>query len=195
MTVLIIGCILYSDKENKQVSKYIPPGQLQMVRDTESNRNCFIHEKRCIMMLRPSVFQKNYLDDMFDDMFNAPFWGGTGMREVSAMKTDIKETEDGYEIDMELPGFAKEDINADLKDGYLTIRATHSSDHEEKDEGKRYIRKERYSGHYERSFYVGEAVTEEDIKAKFKDGILTMGIPKKEPQPKVEETKKIAIEG
>ncbi len=147
------------------------------------------------MMLRPSVFHKDYLDDMFDDVFNAPFWGGTGMREVSAMKTDIKETPDGYEIDMDLPGFAKEDINADLKDGYLTIRATHTSDHEEKDEGKRYIRKERYSGHYERSFYVGEAVTEEDIKAKFKDGILTMGIPKKEPQPKVEETKKIAIEG
>lgn len=146
-------------------------------------------------MLRPTVFRNNYLDDMFDDIFQAPYWGGTGMRAVSSMTTDIKETADGYEIDMELPGFEKSDINAELKDGYLTIRATHKEDNEKKDEGKRYIRRERYTGHYERSFYVGEEITEEDIKARFKDGILTMAIPKKEPQPHIEETKRISIEG
>ena len=146
-------------------------------------------------MLRPSIFRRNDVDNVFDDFFDDSFWGNTGMRAVTAMNTDIKENDKAYEIEMELPGFDKGDINAELKEGYLTIRATHSENKDEKDEKQRYIRKERYSGHYERSFYVGDAITEDDIKAKFKDGVLTMEVPKKEAQPKVEETKRIAIEG
>lgn len=146
------------------------------------------------MMMRPSIFRRNDVDNFFDDFFE-PFWGGTGVRPVSAMKTDIKELENGFEIEMDLPGFQKSDITAELKDGYLTIRAAHTEEHEKKDEGKTYIRKERYSGHYERSFYVGDQVTEEDVKARFKDGVLTMEVPKKNPEPKIEEKKTIAIDG
>ena len=146
-------------------------------------------------MLRPSIFNKNYVDNVFDDFFDDSFWGNTGMRAVTAMNTDIKETDHSYQIEMELPGFDKGDINAELKEGYLTIRATHSEKKDEKNEKEKYIRKERYSGHYERSFYVGDQVTQEDIQAKFKDGVLTMEVPKKEARPKVEESKRIAIEG
>lgn len=151
--------------------------------------------KGVFIMLRPSIMRKNYIDTMFDDFFGNPFWGTAGMRAVSAMNTDIRESDKSYEIEMDLPGFAKEDITADLKDGYLTIRAAHAEEKEDQDEDKKYIRRERYSGHYERSFYVGNAVKEEDIKAKFKEGVLTMEIPKKQEQPVVEEKKRIAIEG
>ncbi len=111
------------------------------------------------------------------------------------MSTDVKENENGYEVEMELPGFAREDIQADLKEGYLTIHASRNTADEQKDEKGKYLRKERYSGSCSRSFYVGEAVTQEDIKAKFADGILTVFIPKKETQPQVETKKYIAIEG
>jgi len=146
-------------------------------------------------MLRPSILKKNYIDTMFDDFFGNQFWGTTGMRAVSAMNTDITESNQSYEIEMELPGFTKEDISADLKEGYLTIRAAHSEEKEDCDDDKKYIRRERYSGHYERRFYVGDAVKEEDIKARFKEGILTMEIPKNQEQPEVEEKKHISIEG
>ena len=145
-------------------------------------------------MLRPSIFRDNFVENVFDDFFNDSFWQPTGVRSVSAMKTDVKELADGYEIDMELPGFAKEDVRAELKDGYLTVRAAHTEDRENQN-NKSYIRKERYSGHYQRSFYVGDKVTQEDITAKFKDGILTLNVPKKEKQPEVEESKYISIEG
>ena len=112
-----------------------------------------------------------------------------------SMNTDIKETENNYQIEMELPGFTKEDVKADLKDGYLTIQASHDESKDSKDENGKYLRKERYSGSCSRSFYVGEAVTQEDIKAKFTDGILTVLVPKMEKKPEVEEKRYISIEG
>lgn len=146
-------------------------------------------------MLRPSIFSDNYTNSLFHDFFDDMFTPMSGMRTVNAMNTDIRELDDVYQIDMELPGFAKEDVRAELADGYMTIEATHTEDKDEKDEKGKYVRKERYSGSYSRSFYVGDAVTEEDIKAKFTDGILSITVPKKEKNPKVEQKKYIAIEG
>ena len=94
------------------------------------------------------------------------------------MQTDVKETDKGFTLDISLPGFKKEDIRAELKDGYLTINAEQVKENDEKEEGK-FIRKERYTGHCSRSFYVGEEVTENDIKAKFENGVLSLDIPKK----------------
>ena len=111
------------------------------------------------------------------------------------MKTDIKDMEGSYELDIDLPGFKKEDITAELKDGYLNISATSNSSKDEKDSDGKYIRRERYSGSCSRSFYVGEAVTKEDIKARFEDGILKLSVPKMENKPAVEEKKYISIEG
>ena len=146
-------------------------------------------------MLRPSILTNNFMNNMFDDFFNDSYVPSDRMRGVSTMNTDIKESGDGYQIDMELPGFKKEDIKADLNDGYLTIQATHTENKEDKDEKTKYIRRERFSGCYERSFYVGEAVTQEDIKARFSDGVLTVTVPKKEAKPEVEQKKYISIEG
>ena len=111
------------------------------------------------------------------------------------MRTDIKDTDGGYEVTMNLPGVKKEDVKAELKDGYLTISASSNNSRDEKDDNGRYIRRERYSGSCSRSFYVGDEVTEADIKAKFENGTLTMMIPKKEAKPAVENKKYIAIEG
>lgn len=111
------------------------------------------------------------------------------------MQTDVKETETGYEVVIDLPGYSKENVNAELKDGYLIISATTTSNDEEKSEDGKYIRKERYSGSCSRSFYVGDAVTQDDVKAKFENGVLTLEVPKKEEVPKVEEKKYISIEG
>ena len=142
-------------------------------------------------MLMPSIFGENLLDDFFD----FPFGSNYTATDSSLMKTDIKEMENGYEVTMNLPGVKKEDVKAELKDGYLTISASSNSNKDEKDEEGRYIRRERYSGSCSRSYYVGDAVTEADIKAKFENGTLTMMIPKKEVQPAVENKKYIAIEG
>ena len=139
-------------------------------------------------MLMPSIFGENVLDDFFDYSFGS-------RKTFDMMNTDIKDTESGYEITMNMPGVRKEDVKAELKDGYLTIQATTDSARDEKDSGGTYIRRERYSGSCSRSFYVGDAVTQEDIKAKFEDGTLKMVIPKKEAKPAVEEKKYIAIEG
>ena len=118
-----------------------------------------------------------------------------GKHAKNVMKTDVKETDNSYEVDIDLPGFKKDEIEAKLENGYLTISAAKGLDKEEKDEkdGK-YIRKERYSGAMSRSFYVGDELKQEDIKAKYQDGILKLSVPKKE-QKKVETTKHIAIEG
>ena len=142
-------------------------------------------------MLMPSIFGEN----LFDDFFDFPFGSNYTATDSSLMKTDIKEMENGYEVTMNLPGVKKEDVKAELKDGCLTISASSNSNKDEKDEEGRYIRRERYSGSCSRSFYVGDAVTEADIKAKFENGTLTMMIPKKEVQPAVENKKYIAIEG
>ena len=111
------------------------------------------------------------------------------------MKTDIKDTNQGYEMTMNLPGVKKEDIKAELKNGYMTIHVSSNTNQDEKDEKGRYIRRERYSGNCSRSFYVGDQITQEDIKAKFEDGILRIDIPKKEAKPAVEENKYVSIEG
>ena len=141
-------------------------------------------------MLMPSVFR----DNLFDDFFNFPS-GSFAADSMDLMKTDVKENEGNYEITMNVPGVKKEDIKAELKQGYLTIHASSESSSEEKDEDGRYIRRERHTGSCSRSFYVGEEITEEDIKARFEDGTLKMTIPKKEQKPAVEKKKYIAIEG
>ena len=119
-----------------------------------------------------------------------------GKKASRIMKTDIKEKKDSYELEVDLPGFTKDEINASIEDGYLTISAAKGldKDEKEKDSGK-YIRKERYAGACQRSFYVGEGVKQEDVKAEFKHGILKLTVPKKEPEKEVEEKKYIAIEG
>ena len=119
-----------------------------------------------------------------------------GHNAKNVMKTDIKELEGGYELEIDLPGFKKEEVQATLEDGYLTISAEKGldQDEQEKKTGK-YIRKERYAGACQRSFYVGDNLTQEDIKGEFKHGILTLNVPKKEAKPAVETNKYIAIEG
>ena len=138
-------------------------------------------------MLMPSIFGENLLDDFFD----FPFDG----RRTEMMSTDIKDTDTGYEITMSLPGVKKEDVKAQLKDGYLTIQASANNKKDEKDDKGRYIRRERYAGTCSRSFYVGDEMKQEDIKAKFEDGVLKITVPKKEEKPVVENNSYITIEG
>ena len=110
------------------------------------------------------------------------------------MKTDVKETENEYKVDIDLPGFAKDEIKMQLDHGYLTVSAAKGLDKEEKDEEGRYVRKERFAGNISRSFYVGEHITEEDIHPKYENGILSFSFPKENKKP-VEQKKYIAIEG
>ena len=130
--------------------------------------------------------------------FDSDFWGKRnplyGKHAKNLMKTDIREHDNGYELDIDLPGFKKDEISIDLDSGYLTISAAKGLDKDEEDKKGKYIRKERYAGAMQRSFYVGDGVTEEDVKAKFEDGILKLSIPKKEAKA-VETKKTIAIEG
>ncbi|KIR03478.1 hypothetical protein P261_02293 [Lachnospiraceae bacterium TWA4] len=147
-------------------------------------------------MLMPSIFGESLFDsfmDPFDTQFftRNPFYG---KQEKDIMKTDVKEVENGYELAIDLPGYKKEDVHAQLENGYLTINASKNVDNDKKDENGKYIRRERYTGSMSRSFYVGEQVTEEDIHAKFEDGILHLSVPKKEVK-KVENNHYIAIEG
>lgn len=137
-------------------------------------------------MLLPKFYQRNLFNNMFDDSF---FRDSFASPQLATMKTDIKEEEGKYLLDIELPGFAKEDIKAELKDGYITITAKKEESKEEKDKEGNFIRRERYSGACQRSFYVGKDVKEEDIQAEFKDGILKLNIPKEELK-KIEEQKK-----
>ncbi|MBO4395189.1 MAG: Hsp20/alpha crystallin family protein [Eubacterium sp.] len=148
-------------------------------------------------MFMPSVFGTNFVDDVFDDFFGSSFVPAPHVTSPAgaSMKADITETDKGYMIEMDLPGYSKKDVQAELKDGYMTITAEKNSQNEEKNTEGKVIRRERYQGVCRRSFYVGDAVTEKDIKAKFKDGVLTLEVPKKEKQPEVETKKFIAIEG
>ena len=149
-------------------------------------------------MSLPSIFGEDLFDDMMDFPFEDEFFGRKnplyGKRAKNLMKTDVKETENGYELDIDLPGFKKEEVQASLENGYLTISASKGLDKDEKDKKGRYIRRERYSGAMSRSFYVGEGVEQKDIHAKFENGILKLTVPKTNAQ-KVEESKHIAIEG
>lgn len=145
-------------------------------------------------MLMPSLFGESLLDRFFD-MPVLPRPEGFGGSAKNVMNTDIKENDDSYEIAMNLPGFRKEDVQGEVKDGYLTISASTSTSNDTKDDNGKYIRRERYSGSCSRSFYVGEQVTQEDIKARFEDGVLRIMVPKMETKPAVEEKHFIAIEG
>ena len=148
-------------------------------------------------MYMPSIFGESLFDNMFpfDEKFftekKDPLYGKNVSR---LMKTDVRETEKTYELDIDLPGFKKDEIQIELKDGYLTVSAEKGLDKDEEDKKGKYIRKERYAGAMSRSFYVGDALTQEDIKAKYESGILRLSIPKKEAK-QVEATKRIAIEG
>ena len=147
-------------------------------------------------MLMPSIFGESLFDEFFDDFARpAKKTVRYTTQTPSVMRTDVKEHETGYELDIDLPGYKKEDVQAELKDGYLTITASTKTNDEQKDEAGKYIRRERYYGTCSRSFYVGEDIKQEDIKAKFEDGILKVAVPKKEAKPKVEENKYITIEG
>lgn len=128
-------------------------------------------------------------NNVFDDFFNTPFFTRT---ESNMMKTDIKEHDNCYDLTIDLPGVKKDDIKAELNDGYLTISAASDTSKDEKDENGKYICRERYSGSYSRSFYVGDAVTEQDISAKFENGTLKLTVPKKESLPE-KQNKYIAI--
>ena len=138
------------------------------------------------MMMIPRRHDFDLLDDVFGDAF-------FNERASKLMKTDIKEKEDKYVIDIDLPGYEKEGIELNIQDGYLTVHATVNKD--EKDEEKvKFVRKERFSGECTRSFYVGENVTEDEIKAKFRNGTLTIEVPKKEEKKEIAERKCIPIE-
>ena len=145
----------------------------------------------------PSIFGENLFDDFFSDPFEMmmpqsrnPLYG---KHAKNLMKTDVRETENSFEVDMDLPGFKKDEVNLELKDGYLTVSADKALDKDKKDNEGRYIRQERWSGSCSRSFYVGDAVKPEDVHAKFENGILQIALPKQE-QKQLPSTTSIAIE-
>lgn len=158
-------------------------------------------------MLTPSIFGENLFDDFFDDFWGFPAIDDKAMEKAqrklygrhaaNMMKTDVQEHDDHYEVDMDLPGFKKDELSLELKDGYLVITAAKGLDKDEKEKktGK-FVRRERYAGAMSRSFYVGEDVKQEDIHAKYESGVLKLDIPKvQEKKPEIEEKKYIAIEG
>ena len=131
----------------------------------------------------PSIFGENLFDDFFGDPFGMMPRGRDplyGKHARNLMRTDVRETEDSYELDVDLPGFKKDEVSIDLKDGYLTISAAKGLDKDEEDKKGKYIRQERYAGACSRSFYVGEDVEAGEVVAKFENGILQLSIPKKE---------------
>ena len=153
-------------------------------------------------MLMNSIFG----EDLFDEFFADPFFDDKALRKVdhklyghnarNLMKTDVRETEDGYDLEMDLPGFKKDEITVGLENGILTIRAAKGLDQEEQEKKTgRFIRRERYAGICERSFYVGDVLTEEDIQGQFHHGVLTLHIPRKDAKALPERKKYIAIEG
>ena len=143
-------------------------------------------------MLLPSIFGESLLDDWMD--FGNVERKLYGRHAANVMKTDVHEHDEGYELDIDLPGFKKDEIKLSLDNGYLSVNAAKSLDKDKKNIKGKIIRQERYACSMQRSFYVGDALTETDIKAKFEDGVLKLSIPKKEPE-KLPETKTIAIEG
>lgn len=149
-------------------------------------------------MMMPAIFKENLFDEMMNFPWEEEFFGRKnplyGKHAKNLMKTDVREKEDGFEVDIDLPGFKKEEITAELNNGYLTVSAAKSLDKDETDKNGNYIRRERYFGNTSRTFYVGEGVREEDIKARFEDGLLKLSIPKKEAAV-LESQKRIAIEG
>lgn len=147
----------------------------------------------------PAIFRDNLLDDFmsgfgfpaFPDVDKALY----GKHAKNLMKTDVKETDEGYEIDMDLPGFKKDEIKMELKDGVLTVSAQKSLDKDEQDKEGKYVRRERYAGNLSRSFYVGENVSEADIHARYENGILSFQVPKEEKKTVEEKRHYVSIEG
>jgi HSP20 family protein len=157
-------------------------------------------------MFIPSLFSNDFADSFFNDFFDSPI--GTLLPEraggqvpakavkpfdfmrANVMRVDVKELENSYEVDMQLPGYAKEDIEVEIKDGYLTVSADHEENVDEQNEEGKYIRKECYRGSCKRSMYVGDHVTKENVEASFKDGMLILTFPKQESLPK-DETKQL----
>ena len=149
-------------------------------------------------MLMPSIFGESLFDDFFaDDVMRSARRNNNRYNTPvpTVMKTDIKEKQDAYDIEIELPGYKKEDVKSELKDGYMTITAEKNTESDKKDEEGNYIRRERFYGSCSRSFYVGKDITEEDIKAKFEDGVLRVIVPKKEAKEVIPQKKFISIEG
>ena len=135
----------------------------------------------------PSIFGENLFDDMFDDAFSLMPSFGTrdplyGKHAKNLMKTDVRETDTGYEIDVDLPGFKKDEVQVQVNNGYLTISTQKALEKDEKNKKGRMLRQERYAGMMQRSFYVGDQVTGQEISAKFEDGILKIHLPKAAPQ-------------
>ena len=146
----------------------------------------------------PSIFGENLFDDFFDDDFSMfPALTGRnplyGKHAKNLMKTDVRETENTYELDIDLPGFKKDEISIDLKDGYLSISAAKGLDRDQEDKKGKYIRQERYAGACSRSFFVGEGVEPKDVSAKFEDGILKISLPK-QVKKELPQSPRIAIE-
>ena len=134
--------------------------------------------------MMPSIFGENLFDEFFDDDFpmipmrsiRNPLYGKNAK---NLMKTDVRETDKTYELDVDLPGFKKDEVQLDLKDGYLTISAAKGLDKDQEDKKGKYIRQERYAGACSRSFFVGEEIEPRDVSAKFEDGILRVSLPKR----------------
>ena len=141
-------------------------------------------------MMLPSIFRNGFFDD-FNDFMDWP----TVSTDSTLMKSDVKDAGDHYELMMDLPGFRKEDVKLQLKNGVLSFEASTQKDNDQKGENGRYLRRERFQGTCSRSFYVGKDVTENDIRAKFDNGVLTVCIPKPEKKPEVEQNHFIQIEG
>ena len=152
-------------------------------------------------MFTPSIFGESLFDDWMDDFEKEfdkelrpaknPLYG---KHAKNMMKTDVRETDDSYEVDMDLPGFKKDEVKVQLADGYLTIEAAKGLDKDEKDKKSgKYIRRERYAGSMSRSFYVGDGISQKDIHAKYESGILRLTLPKKAPEA-IEKENFIAIE-
>ena len=145
----------------------------------------------------PSIFRDNLFDDMFDFDFDKEFNRMMrplyGKHAQNMMKTDVRETDNSYELDIDLPGFKKDEITIQLDNGYLSISASKGLDKDEENKNGKYIRRERYAGAMNRTFYVGGNLTQQDIQAKFEDGILKISVPKKDVQ-QIEQNKYIAIE-
>lgn len=146
-------------------------------------------------MFLPSIFNNNFVDDFFDgfdDMFRVPSL--TTIPLSGRMNTNVKDIGDDYQLEIELPGYDKKDITIELNKGHLTISAKKEDSKDDKDDKSKYIRRERYSGSCQRSFYVGNDLKEEDFKASFDNGVLTLVFPKEKSAVKLEENKYIPIE-
>ena len=144
----------------------------------------------------PSIFSENLFDDLFDDAFDRNFFSGRnplyGKHARNLMKTDVQESDTDYTLEIDLPGFTKDEVNVDLKNGYLTVSAAKGLDKDEEEKEGRYIRQERYAGACSRSFYVGN-VTPDEVSCKYESGVLTLTLPRKD-KAALENQSRIMIE-